>query len=191
MILKQRRGRKLLTYFHGMTDVDRKILEEKVDKQFEQSKKNQEDLHQYKIALGVYLDRYRKYIGIPSEDIALKIGVTIAQLRKYETGDTSISAAKFFLASCFLSHADRSKDKSLFFNSLLDQLQKIFYQTKVVPDKESKSLKTTTIQKVRKKVEEEIVKLDLSELRKVNQILNLINKNKQNVKNEDNTKNKN
>lgn len=183
MILRQTRGRKSNNYFHGMTDIDRKILEERVDKQFLTSKKNQENLNKFKITTGVYLDRYRKSLGMPAEEIALKIGVTVAQLRKYETGDTAISAAKFFLASCFLSNSDQSKDKGSFFNSLLDQLQQIFYETKTVENQEFKSFKTTTIQKVRKKVDEEIIKLDLTELRTVNKMLNLINKNKVNVKN--------
>jgi transcriptional regulator with XRE-family HTH domain len=183
MNIKQRRGRKSIGHFEGMTDIDRNLLTERVDKKFLACKNNKENLHKFEIIIGNYLDRYRKYMGIPAEEIASKIGVNIAQLRKYETADTSISAAKFFVAACYLCNNDKSKEKNSFFNSLINELQKLFSETKIVSNEEIVDFKISTIQKVRKKLDEEIIKLDLGELRKVNQILSLINKNKPNIEN--------
>lgn len=188
-MLKETRGRKSKDYFHVMNDIDRKVLEERVEKELSTNKKNKEILHSFTTVLGTYLTRYRRAMGIRVEEIALKIGVNVAQLRKYETGDTAIGAGRFFIAACYLSYNDKSKDRNLFFNSLIAELQNLFYETKIISKDEIQSLKTTPLEKMKKRFDEEIMSLNEKELKKIYDVVFLINKNKKNVKNENNTKN--
>ena len=184
-MFKETRGRKSTNHFHTMNDVDRKLLEERINKKLLTSKKNKEILDSFKLVLGTYLTRSRRAMAIPAEEIALKIGVNIAQLRKYETGDTCISAARFFVAACYLSHNEKSKDKNSFFNSLIQELQKLFHETKTISKEENQDLKTTPVEKIKKRLDEEIMILTHKELKKVCDIVFLINKNKSKIKNED------
>lgn len=190
-MLKETRGRKSKNYFHVMNDVDRKGLAERVDKQLSANKKNKEIFHNFTTVLGTYLTRYRRALGVPVEEIALKMGVSVAQLRKYENGDTYISAGRFFIAACYLSYNDKSKDKNLFFNSLIEELQNLFYETKIVSKEEIQSLKTTPVEKIKKRLDEEIMFLSEQELKKIYDVVFLISKNKRNgnVKNEDKANN--
>jgi transcriptional regulator with XRE-family HTH domain len=178
MELKKKRGRKPKGFFHT-GDSCGEFLHKETDRFLSLKKKKEDVLNSFKIVIGSLVHRARNGLGMTLEELGLKIGVGTSQLRGYESGETSLSAARLFLAISFLFHNRPPEYKEDFLKNLTNNIEGLFYD-RVKGIKRDTSVKnvSATIAKTRQKLQEQMLLLDPSELRKILSLTELVNKNK-------------
>jgi len=165
-----------------MTERIKTSFEKCVDKVCEKKAKEIKVRNFYKQTLGHHLRQARVMHEMSVDEMSAKLGISRIQLHNLEYAKSNFTVDRFFMCIQYL-FGKNTQRRAEFLEAAFEKLEKahVFFEKVAYQKKIDKIAvkECVKIAKARAKLRDEILRLDIKELRKIIQFVNLFGKNKQ------------